>query len=57
MISQQERQQAADALFEAGRFSKPIGWAHKAVHDKLTEDGKAQINEIYNQVGLTDRVL
>ena len=57
MISQQERQHAADALFEAGRTFKPIGWAHKAVTDKLTEDAKAQINENYNQVGLTDRVL
>jgi hypothetical protein len=28
-----------------------------AVTEKLTEDAKAQINEIYNQVGLTDRVL
>ena len=34
-----------------------VGWAHMAVTDKLTEDAKAQINEIYNQVGLTDRVL
>jgi hypothetical protein len=34
-----------------------VGWAHMAVTDKLTEDAKAQIKEIYNQVGLTDRVL
>ena len=43
---------------EMGIYARTqVGWAHKTVTDKLTEDAKAQINEIYNQVGLTDRVL
>ena len=37
--------------------STKVGWTHKAVADKLTEDAKAQINEIYKKVGLNDRIL
>ncbi len=34
-----------------------VGWAHRAVTDTLPDDAKAHINEIYRQVGLTDRLL
>jgi glc operon protein GlcG len=34
-----------------------VGWAHKPEHDDTPDDVKAHINEIYSQVGLTDRAL
>ncbi|NDE15909.1 heme-binding protein [bacterium] len=41
---------------EMGIYARgKVGWAHKAITDKLPEDAKAHLNEIYRQVGLSDR--
>lgn len=43
---------------EMGAYArKRVGWAHMTATDTLPADARAQINEIYRQVGLTDRIL
>lgn len=42
---------------EIGAYARAkVGWAHQATTDLLPEDAKLHINEIYRQVGLTDRM-
>jgi 2-oxo-hept-3-ene-1,7-dioate hydratase len=69
MISQQERQQAADALFEAGRNSKPIAqvsktWPKMEIEDsyvvqQLWADQRVQAGArvIGHKIGLTSRAM
>ena len=69
MISQQERQQAADALFEAGRTSKPIAqvsktWPEMEIEDsyvvqQLWADKRVQAGArvIGHKIGLTSRAM
>jgi len=69
MISQQERQQAADALFEAGRTSKSIAqvsktWPKMEIRDsyvvqQLWADKRVQAGArvIDHKIGLTSRAM